>query len=410
MKILHLSSHDIFGGAAKAAFRIHHAVGERMESFMGVNSKLSDDYRISYPGSSSQRFLVKLYTQLNYQPARFIAKDKNLMFSNGLLGTSFYSRMIDSIRPDVVNLHWINEGLISVKNIRNIKLPVVWTVHDMWAFTGGCHYTVSCERYKTKCGKCPQLKSGREYDLSTYIFNIKKQLKGKITFVAPSRWMKDCIEQSALFADSMVHHIPYPVDLNVYKPRPKDVVRDLFGLPKDKKLILFGAMNALQDERKGFRNLMGALKLLQDDSELVKNTELVVFGSSRPQDELNKMFKTHYLGKFSDELAISLVYGACDAFVAPSTQDNLPNTVIESLACGVPVVAFNIGGMPDMITSGTNGFLAEPFSGAGLAQGITKALRDTELLGKNARQKAIEDFTPARIAEQYQKVYAGLVH
>ena len=409
MKILHFSTHDILGGAARAAFRIHQVIGDRMESYMVVNSKLSDDYRITFPDSPSQRFLVKLFTELNYQPAKFITKDNKIMFSNGLLSTSLHKKMISSIQPDVVNLHWINEGLLSVKSIRKITKPVVWTVHDMWPFTGGCHYTAGCERYKSKCGTCPQLKSTREYDLSTYIFNVKKQLKDKITFVAPSKWMKDCIEQSALFKGSIVHCIPYPIDLNVYSPRPKEIVRELFGLPKDKRLVLFGAMNALNDERKGFKHLMNALKHLKDDAEFVKDTELVVFGSSRPQDELNKMFKTHYLGKFSDELSISLAYNACDVFVAPSTQDNLPNTVIESLASGVPVVAFDIGGMPDMITNGYNGFLAESFSTEGLAQGVVNVLKDQSNLANFARKKAVEIFTPGRIAEQYQKVYSGLL-
>jgi glycosyltransferase involved in cell wall biosynthesis len=186
-------------------------------------------------------------------------------------------------------------------------------------------------------------------------------------------------------------------------------VRGLFGLPVDKKLILFGAMNAF-DERKGFKHLINALKLLQGDREVVKNSELVVFGTSRPQNELDKMFKTHYLGKLSDELTISLAYSACDAFVAPSTQDNLPNTVIESLASGVPVVAFNIGGMPDMITTGYNGYLAEPFSAEGLAKGIATILNDGDALGKNAREKAIQNFTPSNVAEQYQRLYSGLLH
>lgn len=410
MKVLHFSTNDIKGGAAKAAFRIHQAVEQLVDSFMAVNNKESDEYRILFPQSLTQRTLIKVLTQLNYQPARFLKGDKGLMFSNGLLSSPGQFDILHTVNPDIVNLHWINEGLLSIKRISQFSTPVVWTVHDMWPFTGGCHYTINCEAYKSKCGKCPQLNSRKQYDLSTYVFNLKKRLKNKITFVAPSLWMKRCIEESDLFKDSPVLHIPYPINTELYKPRSKSVIRELFGLPQNKNLILFGAMNALQDERKGYNYLLRALEHLRDDQYLVENTEIVVFGSSRPQDELNKMFKTHYLGRFADELSLSLIYSACDVFVAPSTQDNLPNTVIESLASGVPVVAFSIGGMTDMIESGVHGFLAEPLSSEGLAVGIkTVLMGDRTKWASNSRKKVIDTYLPLLIANQYRDLYNTLV-
>ena len=408
MKVLHFSTYDILGGAARAAFRIHKSLETKIDSIMAVNGKLSDEYRVITPSSASQRFLIKVLTQLNYQPGKYLSKNNNLMFSNGLLYTPSQQKILREVNPDIVNLHWINEGLISIKKIKTLNRPTVWTVHDMWPITGGCHYTVGCESYKSKCGKCPQLKSKSAYDLSTFVFNRKKKLGNKITFVAPSLWMKDCIQQSALFRESQVHQIPYPINLEIYKPRPKNFLRELFGLPLDKKLILFGAMN-LQDERKGFKHLLSAIEHLGDLENFVKNTELVVFGSSKPQVELNRVFKTHYLGKLADEFSISLVYGACDVFLAPSTQDNLPNTVIESLACGVPVVAFNIGGMPDMVTSGFNGYLAEPFLSEDLSNGIVEVLQHTDVLAQNSRQKAVQQFSPDKVSEQYLRLYSSLI-
>jgi glycosyltransferase involved in cell wall biosynthesis len=409
MKVLHFSAHDILGGAARAAFRIHKSLETKVDSIMAVNNKLSDEYNVIAPASVSQRFLVKILTQLNYQPAKYLSQNNDLMFSNGLLYTPSQQKTLREVNPDIVNLHWINEGLISINKIRRIDRPTVWTVHDMWPITGGCHYTVGCEAYQSKCGKCPQLKSKRAYDLSTFVFNHKKKLGNKITFVAPSLWMKNCIEKSALFGESQVHQIPYPINLKIYKPRSKNFLRELLGLPLDKKLIVFGAMNALGEERKGFKYLLSAIQHLADLENFRKNTELVVFGSSRPQGELNKIFTTHYLGKLSDELSISLAYSACDAFIAPSTQDNLPNTVIESLACGVPVVAFNIGGMPDMITTGYNGYLAEPFSSVDLAKGIIEVLQNAEVLAQNSRQQAVEKFSPDKVSEQYVKLYSSLI-
>jgi glycosyltransferase involved in cell wall biosynthesis len=212
-----------------------------------------------------------------------------------------------------------------------------------------------------------------------------------------------------LFKDNEVHHIPYPIDTDVYKPRHKALLRDMLGLPQEKKLILFVAMN-VHDDRKGYKYLLSALQYLETSKNILENTELVVLGSSRPQEDLNKVFKTHYLGKLSDELSLSLIYSACDVFVAPSTQDNLPNTVIESLASGVPVVAFNVGGMPDMIESGKNGFLAELRSSESLARGIMDIFNgDSVQLSNNARKKAIDTFSPQLIAKRYTDLYESIL-
>jgi glycosyltransferase involved in cell wall biosynthesis len=409
MKVIHLSTNDLQGGAARAAFRIHTALGAYEDSSMIVNNKHSEDNRVFGASRANGNLMMKVRGKLDYAPARLVSKDPKLMFSNGLLSSTRQLELLNSLKPDIVNLHWINNGFVSINAIRKFSFPVVWTVHDMWPFTGGCHYALSCSNYKSKCGLCPQLKSQRSYDLSTYIFNKKKKLTSKITFIAPSLWLKKCIEESALFRNNSVFNIPYPIDLNVYKPRDKKFLRDLLGLPQDRPLILFGADNAVDDPRKGFTFLHQALGILAE-RKADFGAELVVFGSSKPDNTRALKFKSHFLGRLSDELMLAAVYGACDLFVAPSIQDNLPNTVIESLASGSPVVAFNIGGMPDMIDHRKSGYLAEPLSAENLADGIAYVLeKGSNEFAAECRSKAERMFNADDIAKKYSEVYRSLI-
>lgn len=410
MRVAHLSTKDIHGGAAKAAFRIHSALNLSIDSFMLVNNKDSDVESIIGPQSAQEKLFIKLKTKFSYEPARFLTKNSRLMFSNGFFSSKRMLKRLNEINPEVVNLHWINESLISLTEIEKLKKPIVWTVHDMWPFTGGCHYTNMCENYKIKCNRCPELKSKGSYDLSTFIFNYKKsKLKREITFVAPSKWMQNCIQDSALFGQNKVYNIPYPIDLDIFKPREKSFLRKLFGLPEEKKLILFGAENATQDARKGFKYLQEALGLISQYNKNM-NIEFVVFGATQSANETKLPFKINYLGKYVDEISLAAIYGACDIFVAPSIQDNLPNTVMESLACGVPVVAFSIGGMPDMIDHNINGYLSTPLSSESLAQGIIQMIEgDSESLSAKSRLKAIEMFSPERVSEKYLTLYKSLI-
>lgn len=408
MKVVHLSTNDIRGGAARAAYRIHEALQTQVDSWMVVNSKESENDHVLGPTSRTQSLMIKAKMKFNHEPARMLTRNPRLIFSNGRFSSTKQLAELDRLNPDVVNLHWINDGLISIERIAALSQPVVWTVHDMWPFTGGCHYTEFCENYKVRCGSCPQLKSSAKTDLSTRIFNRKKKLSQKPTFVAPSKWMKACIESSALFQDCKVHHIPYPIDLGVFKPRDKSVLRDLLKLPQDKQLVLFGAENATVDQRKGFKYLKEALDILATQHKGKLDLELVVFGS-RSAGSPELPFPSHFLGKIKDDTTLAAVYGACDVFAAPSVQDNLPNTVIESLASGVPAVAFNIGGMPDMIESGKNGFLAEAFSSTSYAEGILSMLEMRgESLIRTCRATAESLFDPASVAGQYHDLYRSL--
>ncbi len=317
------------------------------------------------------------------------------------------------LKPDIVNLHWINQGFLQIETLAKLPYPLVWTSHDMWGFTGGCHYTGECDRYLHTCGDCPQLNSQKDRDLSRWIWERKAKAWKTIplTIVTPSQWLADCAKASSLFRDKRIEVIPNGLDIQVYKPSDRPYARERLNLPQDKYLILFGAINATGDRRKGFHLLQPALHHLSQ-THSSNNIELVIFGSSRPQQEPNLGFKTHYFGQLKDDIALSLLYAAVDIFIAPSLQDNLPNTVMESLACGTPAVAFNIGGMPDMIQHQHNGYLAQPFDSQDLANGIKWVLENPERhqhLSHQARQKAQEAFTLQIQAQNYLRLFQDVI-
>jgi glycosyltransferase involved in cell wall biosynthesis len=313
----------------------------------------------------------------------------------------------------VINLHWINAGYLQVETIAKFNKPLVWTLHDMWAFTGGCHYSQDCDRYTASCGACPQLHSSKDWDLSRWVWQRKAKAwrNLNLTIVTPSSWLAKCARSSSLFQEQRVEVIPYGLDTEKYKPLNRQVARELLNLPQDKQLVLFGALSATGDQRKGFHLLQPALQDLSK-SGWQDRLELVIFGSSEPANPPELGFKAHYLGTLNDDISLALVYSAADVFVAPSVQDNLANTVLEAIACGTPCVAFNIGGMPDMIEHQKNGYLAQAYKTEDLAQGIAWVLENNERhgkLGARAREKAQQEFTLEIQARRYLSLFTEIL-
>jgi glycosyltransferase involved in cell wall biosynthesis len=313
------------------------------------------------------------------------------------------------IQPDLVNLHWTNFAFRSIESLAQFRQPIVWTLHDMWAFTGGCHYASECDRYQKSCRSCPQLGSDFDWDLSRWVWQRKaKTWKSlDLTIVTPSRWLADCARSSSLFSDVPIECIPYGIDLQIYQPIDRAIARSLLQLPQERLLILVGAYGGTADRRKGFQLLQPALERLANQWK--EQADLVVFGSSAPEKPLDLGFRVHYLGALQDDISLALVYAAANLFVAPSTQDNLPNTVIEAMACGIPCVAFKIGGMPDLIEHQWNGYLATPFEIDDLAKGISWILEQSVCsdlnLGSRCREMAIQRFAQDIQATRYIQLF-----
>ena len=408
MKILIVNTSDIEGGAARAAYRLHKALrSQGVDSQMLVQNKSSDDYTVIAEKDKVKKTLNKLRPFFDSIPVRFYKNRTKTLFSSSWLPFSNIVNKINEINPDIVHLHWIAGGMMRIEDIVRIKAPIVWSLHDMWAFTGGCHYDEECGGYKKKCGNCKVLGSNKEKDLSRKVWHRKQKVfesKKNITIVGLSKWLNSCSKNSSLLKDKKHINLPNPIDTTLFKSFDKKQARRLWSLPEDKKLVLFGAMNATSDPRKGFKELSEALHKLT-----CKDVEFVVFGSSEPQNPPNFKFKTHYVGQLNDDISMVTLYNAVDVMVVPSIQENLSNTIMESLACGTPVVAFDIGGNGDMIEHKINGYLAKPYESKDLAEGIEWVLnlpiQDYNKLCENARKKVLEEFDSKIVAKKYINLY-----
>jgi glycosyltransferase involved in cell wall biosynthesis len=412
MKTLIVSSMDILGGASRAAYRIHKGFqSQGFGSVMLVQRKASDDPTVIGPAAKRDKVLNQLRPHFDSLPLQLYRNRNNIEWSVGWLPNSITGE-IDKINPDIVNLHWINNGYLPWSFPAGIKKPLVWTLQDCWAFTGGCHYPFNCTGYQESCGSCPQLGSRHERDLSRLIWKQKAKhwQKSNITLVAISNWVAEGARHSSLFHKARIEVIPNGLDTQRFKPIEKQAAREILNLSPDKKLVLFGALDVTQ-KRKGFHLLSSALNNLRS-KELHKNTELVIFGTLNHDDKANFDFQLHNLGFLHDDYSLALLYSACDVMVVPSIEEAFGQTISESMACGTPVVAFKIGGIPDLIDHLKNGFLALPFDTEDLARGIDWILfkADQQKLRQEARHKAEREFSIACVTGKYLELYKDILN
>lgn len=410
MKILLVNTFDTIGGPGRWVYMMHqNFLQAKIDSVYLADRKFSNDNTVLGTRGRLGDLKSRMKQVVDYFPLIFYPDWKKVIFSTGWAPFDI-NQTIKKIKPDIVHLNWINRGFVNIKSLQNIGVPIVWTMHDMWPFTGGCHYDEECGRFKMGCGKCPILGSSSTSDLSSSILNKKKKCWHNIdlTMVAPSHWLYNCAKESDLFKNTRVEHLPVGMDLTIYTPANKAEARKILGLPQDKKLVLFGAVNAVDDKRKGFKYLIDALKNLSNQQDRI---ELAVFGSLGSDLVSSIGFKCHFLGNIKDNKKIALVYSAADVLVAPSLQDNMPATVMESLACGTPVVAFNIGGMSDMIEHNKNGYLARPFEPLDLASGISIIInsQDYTALSLRSRKKMEEEYNIGTIADRYIALYKDVL-
>jgi len=418
MKIVSLSTFDTKGGAARAAYRLHQGLKKiSVESLILSHLKYSQDPKVigNQSASGIEQAKAGLRLTLDQLPLKRYPERGMQRFSPNWLPYPITSQ-VDQLNPDLINLHWVGAGYIQIETLAKFNRPMVWTLHDMWSFTGGCHYNQECNKYTTdtlSCGACPLLGSHKDWDLSRKVWQRKQKAWQDLdlTIVTPSKWMADCARASSLFSKRKVQVIPYGLDINIYRPIKRQMARELLQLPPDKKLVLFLSLSATSDRRKGFYLLQPALQKLSKMG-WQEELELMVVGAAEPENPPELGFKSHYLGILNDDLTLALAYSAADVFVAPSIQDNLPNTVLEAIACGTPCVAFNIGGMPDMVEHQQNGYLAQPYEIDDLIQGINWTLEDperTHKLAACARQKAEQEFSLLIQAHRYQKLYQSIL-
>ena len=413
MKVLHLSTHDIGGGAARAAYRLHTGLQDiGLQSQMLVQEKSSNDKTVIAPKIRLFQGIAKAKLTFESLPLKFYTQKKNTPFFIQWLPDRVIPK-VAQINPDIINLHWISGAFMQIETFSKLKRPLVWTLHDMWGFTGGCHVIGECDRYKVSCGACPQLNSINEWDLSRWVWRrkVKAWKNINLTLVSPSSWLAECARSSSLFQDLRIEVIPHGLDTQKYRPINQHFAREALNLPQDKKLILFGAIEATSDRNKGFHLLQPALQELSK-AGWKDNFEVVIFGASQPENPPDLGFKTYYLGHLYDDLSLATVYSAADVMLVPSLQESFGQTASESLACGTPVVAFNSTGLKDIVDHQQNGYLANPYEVDDFAKGIAWILENEQRLEKlsfYARKKAEQEFTLELQARRYSALFEEIL-
>jgi glycosyltransferase involved in cell wall biosynthesis len=414
MKIIHVSSHDDGGGAARSAYRLH--LGLRLlnqDSFMLVAERRSEDPYVTEVArgrglSSRLRRLVHRHI-LQRSAARYASSRprEGGFFSDD---RSEYGSSLARHLPncEMVNLHFV-AGLLDYGSFFRAwsgGKPLVWTLHDANPFTGGCHTHGACDRFNQGCGACPQLGSGSHKDLSHAIWQRKKKAyarvpNGRLHMVTPSRWLAGEVQRSSLLGRFAVSVIPYGLATEVFAPRDKRLAREMFGIPTESKVVLFAAQFGGW-HNKGFSLLVEALAPLP-------GIHLLSVGSGVPS--LTLPFPHLRTGLIDNDRIFSWAYSSADLYVTPTLDDNFPNTVMESMSCGTPVVGFEVGGVPDMVRNGVTGLLVPKGDACALRQAIRRVLDSPSLrteMATNCRRIALEEYDIRLQARRYLELYTSL--
>lgn len=409
MKVLHIVAGDLSGGAARGAYWLHSGLRE-----LGVNSKvfanskitLGDDNVVTTMKSKKDKALNMVRSQLDNLLLLLYPKRKRIIFSTGMFGVDF-TKTKEYKEADIIHLHWINGGFINIKHLAKIDKPIVWTLRDMWPLTGGCHYSMECEKFKTGCGNCEQLRSSSSYDLSKFVLNRKKKyLPKNMKLVGISNWLSERAKESELFKEFDIRTISNNIDTSEFFSIDKKIARDILGIKTQKKIVLVGS-TSLKDFYKGFGKFQEAVKEL-DKSKYF----LCFFGNvdKNVAEELDFEYKS--FGYINDNISLRLAYSSADVFVAPSLMDAFGKTLAEAMACGTPVVCFDATGPKDIVTHKVDGYKAKPFESKDLACGIEWVLNapNYDELCVNAREKVVREFDSKVVAGKYVELYEEVLN
>jgi glycosyltransferase involved in cell wall biosynthesis len=408
MRVVNLSTEcgPLGGGAFRASYKIHRALrAQGIESSVLTLSSSSEDPDMHVVGQATpvDRLRRAIGQKVEALVSRYASPAPGYLWTSGLVGPLQIEKHPDVASADAIILYWVCDGFLSTARIGkllDLGKPVVWRLSDMWAFTGGCHYSAGCERYRERCGRCPQLRSSREMDLSRLGWEKKHSAwrTSDLTVVCPSTWLANCVRQSSLLGGVDVRVIHTGIDISLFRPFDRRAAREFLGLPLDAHIVLAGASGmSYSAGRKGTSHLVDVISLARSR---IPDLHIVVFGTSRKPEGIPGTA----LGIIRDERLLALVYSAADLFISTSLEDNLPNTVLEALACGLPIVAFGIEGVLDAIRDGDTGLLSPPADIEALASQIELCLLDDErrqVMGRNARDDAVARFDANRQGTEY---------
>lgn len=410
MKILHVSYGDLGGGAARASYRLHRAlIDAGVVSRMWVQRKVSDDWTVTGRDGRGQRAIVSARGVLGVYAASLQRMTGTALRSVNML-PSRWARAINRSDADVVHLHWVNSEMMSIEDIGRIRKPLVWTLHDMWAFCGAEHYAPdgSEARWRRGYDAANQPAGHRGVNMDRWTWERKRRAwRTPMHIVCPSHWLADCARDSKLMNGWSVSVVPNTLDVDVFKPQDRDFCRAALNLPADRRIMLFGAIGGSADPRKGYDLLLAALKHLPI-REHAQPILCTIFGQSEPHSPPELPVPARWMGFLHDDVMLALLYGAADVMVVPSRQENLVQTGVEAQACGCPVVAFDSTGLRDVVQHLVTGYLVEPFNVEALAGGIAYILEDDARradLGRAARERAVRLWSPSAVVPQYVEAY-----
>lgn len=378
MKVLICNTLETKGGAARVSKRIYQSVKNQ-----GVDAQ----YHYLFEDGRENDSIIPIIDAI----LRLIfLKDRKIPFSTSLF--SFNGKHeIDKHNPDILHLNYINMGMLSIKEIGSFNIPIVWTLHDSWAFTGGFHLPQEVDKNLFRFG----------FDLSEYIKKQKqKHWKDRdLTFVCPSKWMYENVKRSEFFTEENTVVIPNPIDTKIFKPMGKEEARRRYSLDLKKKYILFGSVNPLGDRNKGFDLLRLALENIK-----LEDTELLIFGTD--EKILNLPIRSRSLGYIKDEKDMAALYSAVDLTIVPSRSENFPTALVESLSCGTPVTGFDVGGIPEIISKKEYGKVVKSFDTKELGVTIKELLLDSRRIDRDVLHKEMElKYGYNTIGKRYRELY-----
>ena len=401
MKVIHITTIDT-GGAYMGALRLHESMRScGISSEILVRSKLHVNSPVIEINSNFCKTIL--------------SKGKNalnLLYKKGEIHGDRFGTDVSRTKcvknADVIILHWINSFLSLSEIVKLCKLdkPVIWILHDMWLFTGGCHYDRYCGRYKQYSGSCPVLKSDESQDIThrNYMQKIMNLQNVEMTIVGPSQWIVDCAASSHITGDRRLIHIPNTLDIKQYTPlSDKENLRKKYSIPLYKKVILFGAADGgTENPMKGFSYLVEAIKKLSP-----KKYALAVFGNAGASLSGLQGYDTFKLGYITEVNLLREIYNMADVFVNPSLQEAFGFTVCEAMACGIPAVTFEVGGNMEQIRHRESGYLAKYQDANDLAKGIAYCAYYTTELGERAYLSA-QRYSYENIGKQYKNLLSRL--
>lgn len=393
MKVLHLNTHDVLGGAARSAYRLHTGlrrigVGSRML----VRTKHSDDPTVTAIDTEGHQAKIHDAVEAFYVRPRLPEGGGSFSFSPVTPSLADHPLVKEA---DIIHLHWTAQFLSpeSIRALAELGKPLFWTFHDLWAVTGGCHYSGACGNYQSICRDCPAIAQNVS---SRVQLEHQRKLEGlralRVRLIAPSCWIRDAARRSAVAGEWEAAVVPYGIDTGIFCPQSRAEAREAFGISTDRICLLFGCHSILE-RRKGFAEMREALRLSGVDAELL------VFGSDA--ESLPEMpIPVHPLGRLTTDESVARAFAAADVYLCPTLEDNLPNTVMESLCCGVPVIGFATGGVPEMVEHGVSGLLAPSGGVPALAEMISKFAGDAAL--RDRLRQGASELRPERFALETQ--------